>query len=261
MAQQVNQELIDNLVHYFRRRYAPEHAFADAVGMLQMFPGVVGIWPMSMTDGTGQALNVTGANHLTNNNVVTFNAASDGLVPYTNFVAASSQYFSHADGAPFDILGTEAYIGQPGLTMGCWVRQDALTARAFIGKFGAAGQRSYYLADVGTTKYWSIVSGDGTALTHVESSVSPLADVWRFVCARFTPSSELKIWVNSTTNVNTTSIPASIFNSTSEFRIGATADGAGFFDGHISLAFLCAATVPDHFIETFYDFTRPLFGV
>lgn len=266
MAQEVNQELLDNLSHYYRKKYAPEHAFADAVGMLQMFPGVVAIWPMSVVFGSGNVIDLSGSGtHLTNNNTVTFNAASDGLVAYANFVAASSQYLSHTDGVPFDISGTEAFIGNvKGLTVGGWYNFDVITGTpGLMTKWNSTGNnRSYALTLSGASLPVFQVSNTGAAVTNVATSTTAVAaSRWYFIAGTYVPSTSISVWVNGLETVNTTAITASVFNGASIFSIGSFGNPTAHFDGKASLCFLCAAAVPDHFIETFYDFTRPLFGV
>lgn len=244
----------------FQKRYEPNFAFAQAIGMLQMFPGVVGIWPGSVTDGAGQMVDVSGnGNHLTNNNAATFNAASDGLVPYVNIIAALSQYFSHLDGAPFDITGTEGFIGNvtgdiSGLTMGCWTKFDRLaTQEAIISKVS------------GSTGYMLRKESDNDLRFQIEAKTFDFATVtattpYQFVAVKFEPSTRMTGWLNGDRAEDTASIPASITNTVIAFAIGSRIS-TDFFDGRVSLAFLCASAVPDVFITTFYQQSRALFGV
>lgn len=44
MPSEYNPQLVENMSAKFRRLNNPAHAMADAVGMLQMFPGLVGLW-------------------------------------------------------------------------------------------------------------------------------------------------------------------------------------------------------------------------
>ena len=110
------------------------------------------------------------------------------------------------------------------------------------------------------------MSNDGTATFGVGSTNLLAEDEWRFIAARFTPSTELKIWEGYTyglvTDVNTTSIPASLFDSTDNLAIGSSNTSitpANFYEGDLSLVALCRAALPDPFINAIFNMTVPLF--
>lgn len=258
--QRRNDDLVNLLSADFQNRYEPNFSFAQAVGMLQMFPGVVGIWPGSVTDGAGQMVDVSGnGNHLTNNNTATFNSTADGLVPYVNLIAASSQYFSHATGLPFDITGTEAHIGNVtgnirGLTMGGWVKFDRLTTQeAIMSKIsGATGYMLRKESDDDLRFQINGVAFDYDTVT----TTTP----FQFVAVKYEPSTLMTGWLNGDKSTSAAGVPASITTAALAFTIGSRI-AVDFFDGRFVLPFLCASAVPDVYIDTFYQQTRALFGV
>lgn len=243
-------------------------AWGRAVGMLQMFPGVVGIWPMSAGYG-GAAADVSGNNRqLTGVGSIQYSAAADGLCPYCDF-DGSTGYLYRADESPLDIVGTESWIAAAikGLTMGAWVYfdddADGVNHEYVLAKANltSTALRAYELRRESTTGRIQAVVGNGTSLTAQLSTAVAGAGQWLFLAMRYDPGAELRVWFNGDSSVNTTSIPASLVNSSAQLTIGSADSGLSKIDGRISLAFLCAAAVPDIFIETFYHLTAPLFGV
>jgi len=262
MAVPRNTQLIDGLSSDFRKLYDPAHAFADAVSMLKMFPGIRGIWPSSVVGDTGQMVDVSGNGlHLTNTNNALIGYTSNTLIPRALY-NGSTQYHTRADSAYFDITGTESYIDQNGLTIGAWVKFDtaASTTEMIISKW-LGSNLSYNINRTATGELRFSITNNGTTAVLIDTTDIMLLDTWYFVCGRFTPSAELMAQINGTQVVNTTSIPASIFSGTSVFRLAADGGGGALLDGRISLAFLCASALSDAHINTFYQFTAPLFGV
>lgn len=263
MPSEYNPQLVDNMSAKFRRLNNPAHAMADAVGMLKMFPGIVGIWPGSVSGGgsgnKNMLVDVSGnALHLTRNGAPIFNSSQ--LRSFVSF-DGSADYYTHADAAIFDILGTETHIASAlrGLTIGAWIFPDnALPAAPE--QILTKGGTSAYLISRGTTGLVNLWISDGVTPVQV-ASTSAVGIGWSFICGRFDPSAEQKLWVNGTTYTNTTSIPASIANVSNPFSIGANGGGSAFFDGSIALVFLAQSAIPDYFIDTYFQMTAPLFGV
>lgn len=228
-------------------------------------PGLVGFWPMSSVQrSTGNAYDLSGQGRTltyTGNPVFTY---YNGLVPYIIF-DGTGDYLSRTDETDLDITGTETIFtsGAAGLTMGGWFWIDTTgTEMAFMGKYTTTGnQRSYilYKSTGGTVD--AIVSSDGSTSTITTGSAVTI-DTWYFAVVRFIPSTSVDIFVNATKSTNTTSIPASIFNSTAPFQIGAlNAGGADLLSGQASLCFLCANALGDDLISSLFQSSRVLFGV
>lgn len=266
MPTEYNPQLIDNMSAKFRRLNNPAHAMADAIGMLQMFPGVVGIWPGSVTDANGRLIDVSGNGlHMTANNAPTFAILTNLLAPAVRYVAASSQYHSLASaaGSVTDINGNETYINSAarGFTFVCALQFVTVPASVFyIAAKSAGGANAWLLVkDASNNIQFSIFNS--TTQYSVVSSVTVSALQPYIITARFEPSTGLYLRVNNDEQSNTTSIPATIDSNATAFTIGARSTPSDYFDGTFSLGALAASFVPDRLDSVWYQFTAPLFGV
>lgn len=220
-------------------------------------PGLRGFWPFSSVNESGNVYDLSGQDRiLTNTGTATFGVTTPGL-PYGVF-NGSTQYLSRADEAGLDITGA--------LTMGLWVYPTTVTpgtAYVAMGKRSAtAGNYSYRLTLNTTGNIFSgSVSSDGTVETLVNAASGPSVNNWYFLALRLTPSTELALWANGAKTVNTTSIPATIYNGTSAFQIcGAGGGTNNLFAGRAALGFLCAAALADAQITDLYNSTCGLFA-
>jgi hypothetical protein len=215
-----------------------------------------------------QARDVSGNRvHLDNNDASLFGYTN--LIPWVEF-DGGADFLDSADtgaGGELDFTGTEAYISSSlrGLTIGAWVYfADAASAdEVIMAKWdGGGNQRSYRLArDAAGTLSFS-VSVDGTAVTTVTSTGTTIpATTWTWVVGRFDPSTELKCFINFDEFTNTTSIPASIFDSSADFTIGRADDPSDWMDGRVSMAFAAACLVSDSIVLQCFEQSRVAYGV
>lgn len=214
-------------------------------------PGLRGFWPMSSVDNAGAVYDLSGQGRtLTNTGTATFAATTPGL-PYGVF-NGSTQYLSRADEAGLDITGA--------LTFGGWFYSaDLSSTRGLIGKWGTAGASGGYLLYQSSGGVAAIIE-DGSGNTYQRGGETVLVNTWYFIAGRYTPSTELALWVNNTKTTNTTSIPASLRNNAIDFRIGVYGSpAANFLNGRAALGFLCAAALADAQITDLYNSTRGLF--
>src|SRR5690606_8556670 len=144
-----------------------------------------------------------------------------------------------------------------------WFRPDIATpatAEHMLQKWDTVGnQRSYLMQRVTNGSVRFLITPDGS--TQYTTAGTPPLNIseWYFLVARFTPSTSIEMWLDGAMSAqNISSIPMTIFGSTADFVIGAGV-GGGFFAGRAALCFLCAAAVPDATIQTFYNYTSPLF--
>lgn len=176
-------------------------------------------------------------------------------------------YHSHADDAHFDITGTETVVAPAvrGLTCGAWTYfPNAATASgdAIISKYLTTGnQRSYLLFRTSTNILRAYVTTDGSTLIIANQTATFSTNTWYFTAMRFTPSAELKSWMNDTTTTNVAGVPASIFNGTSLFEVGSFNSGAILHAGYKAFPFVCACALSDAQITRLYNRSRGLFGV
>lgn len=230
-------------------------------------PGLRGYWPMGAFDSSGNAIDQSG-----NARTLTYNGGAPGPLynyttqggPYID-LDGTGDYLSRADEAGLDILGTESYVATAvrGLTLGGWFYFDRLAAdEHLLGKLGASGQFSYRIVKLVSGNVVRLaISGNGTAQSTVDTAAVSTA-AWYFIVGKYTPSTEIAIYLNGTETTATASIPASIFNSTAEFRIGQ--DNGGFshlLDGRASNCFLCAMLLSDTAIDNIYQNTKASYGL
>ena len=257
-------QLIEQLMPDFFHKQNPGAAWMHACSVIQAFPGLRGFWPMSGFDSSGDATDLGGlAHHLTYNGNPTYNYAD--LVPYID-LDGTGDYLSHVDHADFDILGTETYVDAAarGLTVGGWFWfNDVVANYGLLAKFGAGGgaTRAYYLFEnsVGTTVQMAL-STNGAAVTHTITGPTIAAGSWQFIASRFIPSGVGNVWVNETKGADVVGMPAAIFNSNSDFCIGARSDPTEHLPGRASLCWVCAENLSDAIISALYRFTGPMYG-
>lgn len=230
-------------------------------------PGLRGLWYPGSQDQTGAIYDQSGQGRtLTYNGDPQLNIYND-LISYYD-LDGTGDYFSRPDEAGLDITGTETTFVSAlrGLTLGGWFWTDDLSnAPALLSKFQftAGNQRSYNLLlnTAGTLR--SSISSDGTSgnQQNVDSSNAIAEGEWFFAAGRFTPSTELAVFLNDTKTTFTTAVKASLFNSTAAFQLGAMDAGTRILNGNFALAFLAATAWPDTLLAYLFNRSRPLFGI
>lgn len=233
----------------------------DLVSPLLSLPVLRGAWVASVNNA-GDWYDISGLGKtLTYNGNPTFNYA--GLVPYWD-LDGTGDFLDRADEADLDILGTEAYVAVPGLTMGGWFWADAYTGPNdyLMSKLNSlTNNRSYAISLSAGPVAAAIVSNNGIATVSQASSITFAVSTWYFVVMRFVPSTTLDIYVNSTKDTLAAGIPASIFNSNAAFEIGSANVGTLNLDGRAALCFICAAALSDAQISSVFEQTRAAFGI
>ncbi len=211
-------------------------------------PGLVGYWPMGMR-AAGSVIEHSGSG---------FNLAQTGVCPTgydgnsfshlgngTNYVSNSS--------TQLNLTGLETWISSSirGLTLGGWFMLDSFPGSqgGLISKFGAVTQYAYAIYATSAQDIVMTISGNGSALLAATSQTVSLGQ-WYFVCGRFTPSTEVAIFVDGDKTVNVTAIPASVFASSQQFEVGR------YFNDNTRVqhckardVFVCASALSDAVIE------------
>jgi hypothetical protein len=156
-------------------------------------------------------------------------------------------------GQAFSFDGSNDYInlGNPSslqltgaMTVSAWVYDDKsptqLTYGRVISKFGSSPQRGWELnKDYSPLSYFFAISSNGTTMFNVSYPVQPDdSHKWIHWVGVYEPGVALRLYKNGTlVNSNTTSIPASQFNSSQNVNIGrwptAGADTNGYWLGKI----------------------------
>lgn len=227
--------------------------FATAISGILALPQLRGFWPMSSVDESKNVYDLSGQGR-TLSPQTNPSFGTEGLTPY--LLLNGSHYLDRADEAGLDITGA--------LTLGGWFWRDGGGAnQGLITKAIVSGdQRSYSFLLDSDDRVLLGISTDGTSAnqTFFTGSATPLGE-WFFAAAKFIPSSEVALWLNGTKTNHTSSIPASIFNSTAQLMVGSVFTTSGnLLDGRVALPFICAAALTDRTITNIYEATRILFG-
>lgn len=224
---------------------------SDYIATLLALPLVLAVWSMNVVDSIGSVWDMSSRGKNVTNSNVSF-ALLNNRVTYASFNGSTS-YLNRTDEADLDITGT--------LVFGCWIKLGATGSQVIISKFGAVGQYAYELAYIAGTGFRFQLSNNGTTLfTATSNDPSPGTTAWYHVACRFTPSTEVSVFVNGVKTANTTSIPASIFASTAPLAIGRRTDGTFYTTGSIAMVFLVAGGgVNDAMMTSLYEEGIPLF--
>lgn len=278
MPSEYNPNLVASMEAKFRRLNNPAHALVDSLSMPFGIPGMIAFWPG--INGTTAARfglrdESTSGLHLTGSASPALHEAESTSLRTWMLYNGRSNYHYVADAAYNSILGTSTALASAirGFTFMAWVRPSSAigTSETIGAKWLTTGnQRSWRLRRNSTGPLLFSITSDGTTgtLAEVTGSNNLLQNTWHFIAARFTPSTELRIWESDggalTENANTTSIPAALHDSTTDLMIGASGSNAApaeYWNGYLSRMILSRAAVPDIFIDTYFQMTAPLFGV
>lgn len=258
--QLLNAEEIALLKTVFPARTEPNVAFGNLSMYLEL-PSLRGYWPMSSVDENGAVYDLSGQGRtLTNNSAAQF-GVYNGLAPYV-IGDRTADYLSRPDEAGLSITGA--------MTVYVWVWHDGAISgtQSIAGKYLSTGnQRTWLIHSESLTTIWqATISPDGTAgASVIVASTVPLTpNIWTFLAMVYVPSTSLTLYVSengrAVPTVETTSIPAALFDSTAAFTIAAQGAGAAFFGGRVAQVALCAAAHDNLTIQTIFYHTRALFG-
>lgn len=207
--------------------------------------GLTSYWPMDETSGT------------TTNDRYTSNNGTD-----TNGVLIVDGKFGKGRG--FD--GTNDYIdmGNPvGLqilydhTIEAWIKLGTTGAnQTIVSKYSRNSKRSFRLMVNSSNQLQSDISVDGSAVVTTTSTQTLTSGVWYYVATTYTLSTSVKLYINGQLDTtNTTSIPASLYNTATSFNIGRNLDASDvaeqYFNGSIDEVLIygddmTAATILEH---------------
>ncbi len=215
---------------------------------------------VDITDVSGNSL------HLTNTNDVLYD--TEGITPFYRFDGTNWLEYSDATAVEFNILGSESYVDDQGLTLMCWARHTdgtlALT-NTLMGKFGTSPNlRQYALVILATGAPFAAISSDG--LTNTAEATAPiltaseLAD-WQHYCMRWRDNDTVDLFINGERTIGTSQAPPLAITS-AKFMVGArqvAGTGGVFWDGDITMVGVYAAGLNGDQISTIYEMTAPLF--
>lgn len=259
MTSQVNAKMIGDLSAWFLRNNNPAVSLGMIDDLYKSLPGLRGYWPCTSVGASGELVDMSGNSlHLTNVSSSVFGVSN--LASYVEY-DGSADYHNRADTSAFDVLGTEAYIESPGLTIGAWVLPTTTSGNEWIiSKNDAAtnANSSYYLLKNGSN--WQLALNSGTNADSTTTSGGVDVENWQLVIGRFIPSVSIDVILNDEKTTSGTAF-SSINNSTAPFNISGRNNGNGLFDGKISRPFICASAVSDDYLFALYEMSRVLYGV
>lgn len=229
-------------------------AWGAVAGAHLLLPGLRAFWPFSSIDENADVRDLSAQGRTIADTGGPSYAIYNERIIYVD-LNGTTQWMERASEAALNITSN--------LTLGGWFWLDTIPSNvALISKLGAAGNYAYELFHQSGNGFGFQASSNGTALASVTVGAPTTAGAWRHVVARYTPSTELALFVDGTKYTNTTSIPASLYgSSTANFLIGARGDAAARIplDGRACMCFLCAAALPDSLIQGLNRATKLFF--
>lgn len=130
------------------------------------------------------------------------------------FDRTAVQYVSVADSATFP-TGAQTHA--------CWFKPDATITggQSILGKWGNGGNLSFLLYYI-NLDLRAYISGDGSSNVNTGAySLSPPTGAWHHAAFVFVPSTSLTLYINgSQVGQVTSGVPASLYDSSAEYRIG-----------------------------------------
>jgi hypothetical protein len=232
--------------------WAQEANAMKAIAQYLALPGLRAFWPGGVRNESQWVVDISGQGRILANVGVSMPILSSGL-PVMGFNGSTSRLY-RADEAGLDI--TDA------LTMGGWFVTSTPGSYFLMGRgdgstLAGTAYRVSWLASSSNTQ---IIPADLSGLISLNNGIAP-GTSWNFIAMRFTPSSELALFANGVFTRQSAGIPATLNNTSSEFRVGMNSSNGQPFLGCAALLFLCATALSDATLLDLYQSTRGLFGV
>ncbi len=197
-----------------------------------------------LVDTTYSPVTVTLPASPTTNNLVSVVFDTTVTRYSAGFVAASTQYLSRADNTLLDLTGD--------FTVEYWVyhatQPTSTNYMDHVSKYDTTGnQRSYimgYHNDSGTLKLSMRLSSDGISATEQQVTQTLSNSTWYHIAWAYTASTgSCVVYVNGASVGTLSSLPTSVFNSTSAFNIGRAGSLGQYMNGQIDDVRLWKGTV------------------
>jgi hypothetical protein len=196
---------------------------------MALIDNLISYWKLD--ESSGNAADSHGSNNLTNTNTVTYSAAK--INNGANFVDTSSQKLTITDASQtgLDITGA--------LTISFWFKRPTTGKYTDINKWSQAGgeHQCSYQVDLysDNTLYFQVSSSgyvDAGRAYWASNSTFTETSNWHFLVCTYVPSTSMIVYLDGDVwegTVNGT-IPASIFNSSTDFKIGFLPLGTDLYD-------------------------------
>ncbi|MDE2026576.1 MAG: LamG domain-containing protein, partial [Patescibacteria group bacterium] len=185
-----------------------------AFGQPQADSNTAALWHFEETGGTGAYIKDSSTN--ANNGTPTGTTSVDGFFGKArNF--GGSDIVNAGNGTSLQITGA--------LSVEAWVKTSAAVAtRGIVAKMSTGAPNYGYVLRESSSGYAEFgVSGTGSNYINITSGSLINDGKWHHIAGTYVPSTSLKIYVDGNLlGTNTTSIPASIYNSAGSVTIGCT---------------------------------------
>lgn len=245
---------------------------ASPIGMdiLFMLPELRGLWAMSNHNENANIYDLTGQDRTLSNILL-----SDVAFGFDNFMgyaegSGTNELTGRADEVGLDITTD--------LSMFVYAYFDgaASAQESVMGKWWTTSnnRRVYILYRDASGNIVAAVSSDGTAITSVTSISTVGATTWVYLGLSYNPSTSLEVYLGQLGGggdgqlesvTNTTSIPASLYNSAGPLLFFCNQTGAAaasnFLDGRIAVAGLATSSWSDNIHNLLWKQLRQLLRV
>jgi hypothetical protein len=206
-----------------------------------------------------------------NNTVITLSGSSVPVYSSSfkgvfSYASSSKQYIDVADSPQVKITGS--------ISLCSWVLLSSVgTGNAgILGKFSGVPQNDrsymvYHTTQINPKTFGFTINPDGTSPSNISVSGStiPTLNRWYYVSATYVPSTNMILYVNAVReNIRTTSVPASIFNSSVPAWLGVQYDslnGLYYLSGMIGQSLIYNRALSQAEIKYNYDATRGRYGL
>ncbi len=249
-------------------------AFSRAVGAYYNFPGLRGLWRAGNRDSNGDLYDLSGQGRtLTDNNTAITRSITSTLI--ADDFNGTNEYYDRADEAGLSITGTESHMEADlrGLCLGCWCYPDVQPGKdvGLIGKWVTGSNDRSYLLYINSSDTFSVaISNAGTtndANVSWTETVPATPDRWWFVCGDYDPdtSGYLRLYVGDSLGnfgyvEDTSSIPASIYDSAAAFEVGRyNANNTQAYDGKGAVWWIAAGLAGYSLVKTVWEQTRSFY--
>jgi len=194
---------------------------------MAIIDSLVSYWKLD--EASGNAADAHASNTLTNNGTIPYVAAKINNGADLESTDAAD-YFSAADSAGLSITGN--------MSWSFWIKPESDTAAVLMQKWGAAGQRAYYVQLPSTTVIRLGVSAAGTTLNYGDVTVPTMTmdgSVWYHIVIAYTASTgTMEVYTQGVSRGTDATLDTSIFDGTSALEIGVYQEGGGrgnWYDG------------------------------
>jgi len=172
-----------------------------------------------------------------------------------DFETSNSEYLSIAD-------GSQSGLDLTSMTLSAWVKfETAPGSNRFdvITKYNGTTNRSYRL-QVGDGNQLLLIQLGTAGTNYCAKSWTPSTGVWYHIAGTFSDSAnESKLYVDgSQLGTTCSSMNATPYNGTAEFRIGSGQDAGNYFDGLIDEVYIASDALNSTAIGLLYNSGSPL---